>query len=97
MLGSFMNKRGGKRENSGRKRSENKKIRVSFSLAPDVVEYLNSRTDKPKAQIIEDAIRVLKGNPKTITEAILEGIKMRNHLFPDKPESDFSYKNKTWK
>lgn len=51
--------RGGKRENSGRKRSETKKIRMSCSLAPDVVEYLNSRNDKPKAQVIEDAIRVL--------------------------------------
>jgi len=51
--------KGGRRENSGRKRSENKKIRVSFSLAPDVVAYLNSRTDKSKAQVIEDAIRVL--------------------------------------
>ena len=51
--------RGGKREGSGRKPSENKKIKVSFSLAPDVVAYLNSRTDKPKAQVIEDAIRVL--------------------------------------
>lgn len=49
--------RGGKRENSGRKRSENKKIRISCSLAPDVIYYLNSRNDKPKAQIIEDAIR----------------------------------------
>lgn len=89
--------KGGRRENSGRKRSENKKIRMSCSLAPDVVEYLNSRNDKPKAQVIEDAIRVLKGNPATITEAILEGIKMRNLLFPEKPEIDFSYKNKTWK
>lgn len=52
--------RGGKREGSGRKRSENKKIRVSFSLAPDVVAYLNSRMDKPKAQVIEDAIRSLR-------------------------------------
>ena len=52
--------RGGKREGSGRKRSENKKIRVSYSLAPDVVAYLNSRTDKPKAQVIEDAIRFFK-------------------------------------
>lgn len=52
--------RGGKRENSGRKRSENKKIRVSYSLAPDVVAYLNSRNDKPKAQVIEDAIRSLR-------------------------------------
>lgn len=48
---------GGKREGSGRKHSDNKKIKVAFSLAPDVVEYLNSRTDKPKAQIIEDALR----------------------------------------
>ena len=55
----LQNKRGGKRENSGRKRSENKKIRVSFSLAPDVVAYLNSRTDKPKAQVIEDGLRLL--------------------------------------
>lgn len=54
------NNRGGKREGSGRKRSENKKIRISCSLAPDVVEYLNSRTDRPKAQVIEDAIRALK-------------------------------------
>lgn len=48
---------GGKRQGSGRKHSDNKKIRVSFSLAPDVVEYLISRTDKPKARIIEDALR----------------------------------------
>lgn len=52
--------KGGRREGSGRKRSENKKIRVSFSLAPDVVDYLNIRTDKPKAQVIEDAIRSLR-------------------------------------
>ena len=52
--------KGGKREGSGRKRSENKKIRVSFSLAPDVVDYLNSRTDKPKAQVIEDSVRSLR-------------------------------------
>ena len=52
--------KGGKREGAGRKWSENKKIRVSFSLAPDVVEYLNSRMDKPKAQVIEDGLRILK-------------------------------------
>lgn len=52
--------RGGKREGSGRKRSENKKIKVSYSLAPDVIDYLNSRTDKPKAQVIEDALRFFK-------------------------------------
>lgn len=51
---------GGKRTGSGRKRSDNKKIRVSFSLAPDVVEYLNGRVDKPKAQVIEDALREQK-------------------------------------
>lgn len=55
-----MNNHGGKRTGSGRKRSDNKKIRVSFSLAPDVVEYLNSRVDKPKAQFIEDALREQK-------------------------------------
>lgn len=56
--------KGGKREGAGRKWSENKKIRVSFSLAPDVVEYLNSRMDKPKAQVIEDGLRILKNTEK---------------------------------
>ena len=51
------NMQGGKRTGSGRKRSDSKKIRISTSLSVDVVEYLNSRTDKPKAQIIEDALR----------------------------------------
>ena len=50
-------KRGGKREGSGRRRSDSKKIRISTSLAVDVVEYLDSRTDKPKAQVIEEALR----------------------------------------
>lgn len=58
---------GGKRTGSGRKHSDNKKIRVSFSLAPDVVDYLNSRTDKPKAQVIEDALREQK-NKATYTK-----------------------------
>lgn len=49
--------RGGKRAGSGRKRSDSKKIRISTSLAVDVVEYLYSRADKPKARIIEDALR----------------------------------------
>ena len=62
--------RGGKREGSGRKRSENKKIRISCSLAPDVVAYLNSRNDKPKAQVIEDAIRFLK-NTERIKKSFL--------------------------
>ena len=52
---------GGKRVGSGRKRSESKKIRISTSLSADVLDYLNSRTDKPKAQIIEDAVRSFYG------------------------------------
>lgn len=67
MLDVAMTKQhGGKRPGSGRKHSDNKKIRVSCSLAPDVVEYLNSRTDKPKAQVIEDALREQK-NKATYT------------------------------
>lgn len=54
--------RGGKRSGSGRKQSRSKKIRISTSLAPDVVEYLNRRTDKPKSRIIEDALREHKLN-----------------------------------
>jgi len=49
---------GGKREGSGRKRSDSKKVKVAFSLAQDVVEYLDHASAiKPKAQIIEDALR----------------------------------------
>jgi len=54
--------RGGKREGSGRKRSDSKKIMISTRLAVDVVEYLYSRSDKPKAQIIEEALRENKLN-----------------------------------
>jgi hypothetical protein len=54
--------RGGKRAGSGRKQSSSKKIRISTSLSPDVVEYLNRRTDKPKSRIIEDALREHKLN-----------------------------------
>lgn len=49
--------RGGKRERSGRPRSDQKKVRISTSLAIDIIKYLDSRTDKPKAQIIEEALR----------------------------------------
>jgi hypothetical protein len=55
-------KKGGKRSGAGRKRSDSKKIRISTSLAVDVVEYLNKRTDKPKSRIIEDALREHKLN-----------------------------------
>lgn len=50
--------RGGKREGSGRKRldSELKKKMVTFRLAPDVIGYLDSQ-DRPKSQVIEEAIR----------------------------------------
>ena len=53
-------KRGGKRAGAGRK-SEGK-VKVSYKLAPDVVAYLNSRADKPKARIIEEALREHKEN-----------------------------------
>lgn len=49
-------KRGGKRPGAGRKPSENKKIRISTSLAPDVVKLLKE-SDKPIAQTIEEAVR----------------------------------------
>ena len=54
--------RGGKRAGAGRMPKESKKIRISTSLAPDVVAYLASRTDKPKARIIEEALREHKLN-----------------------------------
>lgn len=50
--------RGGKRPGAGRKPSENKKIRISTSLAPDVIKLLKE-SDKPIAQTIEEAIRNL--------------------------------------
>lgn len=50
------NKHGGKRPGAGRKPSDNKKIRISTSLAPDVVKLLKE-SDKPIAQTIEEAIR----------------------------------------
>jgi len=50
-------KHGGARTGAGRPNTGTKKIRVSYSLAPDVVEYLRCVTNKPQAQVIEDAIR----------------------------------------
>lgn len=49
--------RDGKREGAGRKHSENKKIKVAFSLARDVVEYLGSIIDSSKAQVIEEVLK----------------------------------------
>lgn len=48
--------RGGKREGAGRKISESSKKMVSFRLAPDVIEYLDS-TGKTKALVVEEALR----------------------------------------
>lgn len=45
---------------AGRKPSLDKKIRISTSLAPDVAEYLDSRKDISKAQLIEMAVRRLR-------------------------------------
>lgn len=50
---------GGKREGSGRKKSDNSKKMVSFRLARDVVEYLDS-VHIPKSHVVEDAIREYK-------------------------------------
>lgn len=54
--------KGGRREGSGRKRSDQKKVKISTSLAVDVIEYLDSVTGKPKVQVIEDALREHKKN-----------------------------------
>lgn len=56
-----MNNHGGKREGAGRKTSGSSKKMVSFRLAPDVLEYLRSVTNKPQAQVIEEALRNHKG------------------------------------
>ena len=51
------NNHGGKREGSGRKQTGPLKIKVAYSLAPDVVEYLRSIKHRPQAQVIEEALR----------------------------------------
>ena len=45
------NNRGGKREGAGKKPTGPIKIKVAYSLAPDVVEYLRSITHSPAAPI----------------------------------------------
>lgn len=52
-----MQTRGGRREGAGKKPTGPIKIKVAYSLAPDVVEYLRSITYKPQAQVIEEALR----------------------------------------
>ena len=41
--------RGGKREGAGRKPAPDKKVKVSFSLRPILVEQLKKETNKNKA------------------------------------------------
>lgn len=53
-------KHGGARTGAGRPNTGTKKIRVSYSLAPDVVEYLRCVTNKPQARVIEEAVRAHK-------------------------------------
>lgn len=52
-------KHGGKREGAGRKIgsfAKTKKRKMTFSLAQDVVEYLET-VEKPKAQVVEESLR----------------------------------------
>ncbi len=49
-------KHGGKREGAGRKTSDSSKRMVSFRLALDVLEYLES-TGRIKTAVIEEALR----------------------------------------
>ncbi len=48
--------RGGKRPGAGRKASQDKKIKVSFSLRPILVEHLKMEHNKNKA--VEEALCV---------------------------------------
>ncbi|HRB20944.1 MAG TPA: hypothetical protein PLB54_04410 [Nitrosomonas sp.] len=51
---------GGKREGAGRKigsLSKTKKKKMTFALAQDVIEYLDT-VDKPKAQIVDEGLRM---------------------------------------
>lgn len=48
--------KGGKREGSGRPRSDSAKKMVTFRLSLDVIEYLES-CDRPKIEIVEEALR----------------------------------------
>ena len=56
-MSEFKSGRGGRREGAGRPlQGEEKKIRVSYRLAVDVVEYLRGH-DMPAARVIERAVR----------------------------------------
>ena len=62
------NNRGGKREGAGKKPTGPIKIKVAYSLAPDVVEYLRSITHRPQAQVIEEALRDHQEKHKGVNE-----------------------------
>lgn len=64
------NNHGGKREGAGKKPTGNIKIKVAYSLAPDVVEYLRSITYKPQAQVIEEALRYHREKHKGANENV---------------------------
>ena len=58
-MGEFRSGRGGQRQGAGRPKGTtkaDKKIRVSYRLAVDVVEYLRGH-DMPAARVIERAVR----------------------------------------
>lgn len=57
--------KGGKREGSGRPRSDSAKKMVTFRLSLDVIEYLE-KCDSPKIEIVEEALREHKANHTTI-------------------------------
>lgn len=57
---------GGKRPGAGKKPTGPIKIKVAYSLAPDVVEYLRSITHRPQAQVIEEALRDHREKEKNV-------------------------------
>ncbi len=63
-------KHGGKRAGAGRKIGYSaavKKKRVSFALAPDCIEYLDT-VKKPKVQVIEEGLRMHKEESEKKTD-----------------------------
>jgi uncharacterized protein (DUF4415 family) len=52
---TFKSGRGGAREGAGRPEADNPKIKVSYRLAPDVVEWLRGQPNQAAA--IERAVR----------------------------------------
>ena len=59
---------GGKRDGAGKPNTGPIKIKVAYSLAPDVVGYLRSITHRPQAQVIEEALRDHQEKHKGVNE-----------------------------